>query len=67
MPAHAFTNLSAHLNSALNPIFYYIYNHKIRDGYFLVLNIITFRRYFKVETNKKDSHTLNLKTITTAH
>jgi hypothetical protein len=33
MSAHAFTNLPAHLNSAINPIFYGIFNTQIRNGY----------------------------------
>ena len=40
IPAHAFTNLPAHLNSALNPILYALFNPKIKEGYFKLLNYI---------------------------
>ena len=33
MEAHLLTNLSAHLNSALNPFFYFLFNPKMRTGY----------------------------------
>jgi hypothetical protein len=45
--AHTFTNLPAHLNSAINPIFYGIFNPKIREGYKNLLNIISCNRLFK--------------------
>ena len=46
MPAHVFTNLPAHLNSAINPIFYGIFNPKIQEGYRYLFRLITCRRYF---------------------
>ena len=33
MEVHLLTNLSAHLNSALNPLFYLIFNPKMKNGY----------------------------------
>lgn len=46
IPAHVFTNLPAHLNSAVNPIFYGIYNPKMRQGYKNLCRLITCNRYF---------------------
>ena len=46
MSAHAFTNLPAHLNSAINPIFYGIFNPKIRQGYRNLFRVITCNRFF---------------------
>ena len=39
MEAHLITNLSAHLNSALNPLFYLIFNPKMKSGYVNFFNI----------------------------
>ena len=47
MEAHAYTSLPAHLNSAINPLFYYVFNPKIREGYFIFLNVITCHRFFQ--------------------
>ena len=57
--AHTFTNLSGHLNSAINPIFYGIFNPRIREGYLNLLRIITckFRK-----TSRSSSTTNNLST-----
>ena len=53
MSAHAFTNLPAHLNSAINPIFYCIFNPIIRDGYKYFFNTISCNLLFKsIRTNK---------------
>jgi hypothetical protein len=52
MSAHAFTNLAAHLNSAINPIFYYVFNPKIREGYRAFFNILTCKRFFKPDNKK---------------
>ena len=38
MEAHLITNLSAHLNSALNPLFYLIFNPKMKTGYVNFIN-----------------------------
>lgn len=46
IPAHTFTNLPAHLNSAINPIFYGVFNPKIREGYRNLFRIITCNKYF---------------------
>ena len=40
MSAHVFTNLPAHLNSALNPVFYGIFNMKMRNGYKTFLGLM---------------------------
>ncbi len=47
MAAHAFTNLPAHLNSAINPIFYGLFNPTIREGYKYFLNRISCNFFFK--------------------
>lgn len=54
MSAHAFTNLPAHLNSAINPILYGIYNPKIRQGYRNLFRLITCNRVF-AEKNQQSS------------
>lgn len=38
--AHTFTNLPAHLNSALNPIFYGLFNPTMRNGYNKILKML---------------------------
>jgi hypothetical protein len=58
MTAHAYTNLPAHLNSAINPIFYYIFNPKIREGYAIFLNLITCHKFFKQTELKKTLTTI---------
>ncbi len=57
MSAHAFTNLPAHLNSAINPIFYWIFNPKIRNGYAAFLNLICFRKIFNSKNDLKQTIT----------
>ena len=47
--AHVFTNLPAHLNSALNPIFYGIFNSKMREGYKTFINLLTCSKVFKLD------------------
>ena len=46
IPAHTLTNLSGHLNSAINPIFYGIFNPKIREGYRNLFRILSCNRFF---------------------
>ena len=55
--AHVFSNLAAHLNAAINPIVYVIFNSKIQDGYCNLIRLMTFNRLFK----KKKTHEKNLK------
>jgi hypothetical protein len=73
MAAHAFTNLPAHLNSAINPIFYWIFNPTIREGYKYFFNTISCNQLFKsVRLNKttysqhsglKNNNSSNIKTV----
>ena len=81
MAAHAFTNLPAHLNSALNPIFYGFFNTKLKEGYKYFLNKISLNILFKsksksksrsismnehsIITNKTNNHSISLKINTT--
>ena len=44
--AHTFTNLPAHINSAINPIFYGLFNTKIRQGYRNLFRLISCNRLF---------------------
>jgi hypothetical protein len=70
MSAHAFTNLPAHLNSAINPIFYGIYNPKIRNGYKNIIRLISCNRFFRdcstddSRTNKSSKQPLGLSIYT---
>jgi hypothetical protein len=57
MSAHVFTNLPAHINSAINPIFYGIFNPKIRQGYRNLLRLITCNRIY-AENNQQQTSTL---------
>lgn len=58
--AHTFTNLPAHLNSAINPIFYGIFKSKIRQGYKYLFNTISGNRLFKSVTSYKGKPELQL-------
>ena len=57
MSAHVFTNLPAHINSAINPIFYGIFNPKIRQGYRNLLRLITCNRIY-AENSQLQTSTL---------
>jgi hypothetical protein len=61
--AHAFTNLPAHLNSAINPIFYAIFNPKIREGYMMFLYAITFKKvsYLAPKLSTRSKTGINIK------
>lgn len=59
--AHALTNLSAHLNSAINPIFYGIFNPKIREGYRNVLRILSCNRFFNEQPSDSSQSNKNPK------
>lgn len=43
--AHTFANLAAHVNSALNPILYLIFNPKMRTGYANLLRLVANNHY----------------------
>ena len=49
MEAHLFANLAAHLNSALNPLFYFVFNPKMRKGYIELFRLCT-GRVFEMDT-----------------
>ena len=58
LPAHTFTNLAAHLNSAINPIFYGIFNPKIQEGYRYLFRLITCRRYFNGQIIERSTNSM---------
>lgn len=53
--AHVLTNIPAHFNSAINPIFYGIFNPKMRQGYKNLFRLITCNRYY-ANFNQKSSN-----------
>ena len=54
---HIYSTLAAHINAALNPIFYGIYNPKIRDGYKKIVNKMAMRNIFRNESQQTVSQT----------
>ena len=64
--AHVFTNLPAHLNSALNPIFYAIFNPKMKQGYVRFIHLMICRADNKVnkfELSARSSPTITNKPV----
>ena len=67
MSAHAFTNLPAHLNSALNPIFYGIFNPIMREGYRNFINKISCNLLMKSNIKISTSHDHSITKKQTSH
>lgn len=61
--AHVFSNLAAHLNAAINPIVYVIFNSKIRNGYCNLIRLMTFNRLFKKKKHTKRTLRINVNPI----
>lgn len=61
MEVHTFTNLPAHMNSAINPIFYGVFNPKIREGYRNLLRVFTLKRFFHSKINPTNTTSVNKK------
>ena len=64
--AHVFTNLPAHLNSALNPIFYAVFNPKMKQGYARFLRLLICSSP-KVTGSESKGHSVSALTVKCAN